>query len=66
MTKRHGFSGSFKRGADNLLDEIIDTLEQFPVRLSLVCPRCPLCFTEAVATFSFVPTITLSFGASAA
>jgi len=27
VTKRLGFSGSFKRGTDNLLDEIIDRRE---------------------------------------
>jgi hypothetical protein len=42
VTKRLGFSGSFKRGTDNLLDEIIDSLDQFPVRLlpmEIVFPR---------------------------
>jgi hypothetical protein len=42
VTKRLGFSGSFERGTDNLLDEIIDTFEQFPVRLlpmEIVFPR---------------------------
>jgi hypothetical protein len=42
MTKRLGFSGSFKRSTDNLLDEIIDSLKQFPVCLlpmEIVFPR---------------------------
>lgn len=42
VTQRLGFSGSFKRGTDNLLDELIDSLKQFPIRLlplEIVFPR---------------------------